>query len=78
MSKPFVALIFLFFGFIAGILTWAGLFEYENKKAHNIIDEAVVLAVPKNEDEIQKQLLYLSASKALLEEIQRQRMMKRK
>lgn len=72
MSKAFVALICLFFGFIGGIIISATLIEFESKKFNRVIDEAIVLQLPKDAGELSRQLLYLSASKALLEEIQRQ------
>jgi hypothetical protein len=78
MSKPFLVLMSLFIGLIAGILVSASLVEYEFKKFNRVIDEAIVLQLPKDEGELSKQLLYLSASKGMLEEIQRQKVAKKK
>jgi len=74
MSKWLIGMTCLFIGFIAGELLTAGLMEYEFKRINKPIDAAIVLELPKDEADLAEQLLYLSASKGMLEEIQRQRM----
>jgi hypothetical protein len=74
MSKPFIALICIFIGFVFGLLTTATLIDYEVKRINRPIDSAIILELPKDEADLAEQLLYLSASKGMLEEIQRQRM----
>ena len=76
MTKPFVALTYIFIGFIFGLLTTATIIEHDRKVARNIIDSAIILELPKDEADLAHQLLYLGASKGMLEEIQRQRMVK--
>lgn len=78
MSKGFVGITFLFFGFIAGLLTAATLIEYEIKRINKPIESAIILQLPKDEADLNEQLLYLSAEKGLLEEMQRQRIAKKK
>ena len=76
MSKPFIAITFLFIGVIAGLLMGATLIEHDRQVARHIIDAAIVLELPKDEADLAHQLLYLGASKGMLEELQRQRMVK--
>ena len=74
MSKWLIGMTCLFIGVIAGLLMGATLIEHDRKVARNIIDSAIVLELPKDEADLAEQLLYLSASKGMLEEIQRQQM----
>ena len=73
MSKPFVAITFLFIGIIAGLLMGATMIEHDRDVARNMIDEAIVLEIPKTDTDISRQLLYMEASMAMMKEIQRQR-----
>ena len=41
------------------------------------LTEQIVLTIPRNEKEAEKQLLYMAASKAMLEEIHRQKVLRR-
>ncbi len=74
MSKPFIALLFGGIFFCLGLLTAATMIEHDRQVARNIIDSAIILELPKDDADLAKQLLYLGASKGMLEEIQRQRM----
>jgi hypothetical protein len=76
MSKPFLSLMFAGIGFLAGLMVAAGLMEAEFKRIQHPIDSAIILELPKDEADLVKQLLYLGASKGMLEEIQRQRMVR--
>jgi len=78
MSKPFIAITFLFIGVIAGLLTAATMIEHDRQVARHIIDSAIILELPKDEADLAKQLLYLGASKGLLEEMQRQRVARKR
>ena len=76
MSKPFIALLFGGIFFCLGLLTAATMIEHDRQVARNIIDAAIVLELPKDEADLAHQLLYLGASKGMLEELQRQRRVK--
>ena len=76
MSKPFIALLFGGIFFCLGLLTAATMIEHDRQVARHIIDAAIVLELPKDEADLAHQLLYLGASKGMLEELQRQRMVK--
>ena len=78
MSKWLIGITFSFLGFIAGLLTAATLIEYEIKRINKPIDSAIILQLPKDDIDLAQQLLYLSANKGMLEEIQRQKMLKKK
>ena len=74
MSKWLIVMTCLFIGVIAGLLMGATLIEHDRQVARNIIDSAIILELPKDDADLAHQLLYLGASKGMLEEIQRQRM----
>lgn len=78
MSKPFIAITFLFIGVIAGLLMGATMIEHDRQVARHIIDAAIVLELPRDEADLAEQLIYLGASKGMLEEVQRQRMVREK
>jgi len=73
MSKPFIALLFGGVFFCLGLLTAATLIEYEPRRvADQVLDEAIVLRIPKTESDIARHLLYREAELAMLKELQRQ------
>ena len=76
MSKWLIGMTCLFVGVIAGLLMGATLIEHDRQVARNIIDAAIVLELPKDDIDLAHQLLYLGASKGMLEEIQRQQIVK--
>ena len=78
MSKPFIALLFGGIFFCLGLLTAATMIEHDRQVARHIIDAAIVLELPKDEADLAHQLLYLGASKGMLEELQRQRRVNKK
>lgn len=71
MNKPFIAITFLFVGVIAGLLMGATLIE-RDRIANRVIDEAIVLRLPKDTVDLEEQLVYLRAEEAMLAEIYRQ------
>ena len=66
-------LVSLFVGLIVGILLCGSILEYESRK---VIDGSLMLQVPKDNEEIAKQILYSKANLAMLEELLEQRLLK--
>lgn len=59
--------------FLAGMLVGAQGMKYEMDQRTQILDEQIILKVPKTQKDFDKQLLYYSASIAMLVELDRQR-----
>lgn len=65
----------LLFGFMSGIIV-GGYLQSTRINPVEPITEQIVLTIPKTQQESEKQLLYMAASKAMLEEIHRQKVLK--
>jgi hypothetical protein len=70
-------LIYLMLTFVIGIIVGAYL-QMSLRSGVEVVTETIILTVPKNDKEMEKQLLYLSASKGMLEELHRQGVLKKK
>jgi hypothetical protein len=69
------SLIILFIGMVIG-----GFLVYQQQPGDIpvIVTEQIVLTIPKNDKEAEKQLLYMAASKGMLEEIHRQKVLRKR
>jgi hypothetical protein len=70
-----ISLIVFCIGF--GIGAWVE-GTYGRKADVDPVSQQIILQIPKNDKEMEKQLLYLSASRGMLEELHRQEVMRKK
>lgn len=69
--------LFFFLGLALGVVT--GGYIQQNVVPKSVpINQYLILTIPKNDREAERQLLYMAASKGMLEEIHRQGVLKRK
>lgn len=70
MWKVAGVIVLFLLGFLAGAsgMKW----ELENKIDREEVNEQIVLVIPRNKADINKQLLYYEASMGMLRELQRQ------
>jgi hypothetical protein len=58
--------------FLAGVLVGAQGMKYEMDQRKQILDAGIILKLPKDRNDFQKQLLYYSAALGMLTELDRQ------